>query len=355
MSIFKKAATSVKIGNMKVGEGSPSFIIAEIGNNHNGDYYLAKRSIEEAKKAGANAVKFQKRFVNETFTKEMRDKPQTKDQVFGKTYGEYREKLELTEDEFMKLKKYSDELGILFFATPFDHKSVDLLERVGVDLYKIASFDVTNIPLLEYVAKKGKPIILSLGMADQYEIDEAIETILNYNNQLIVLHCISIYPTPDEKLNLSIINLLKERYDPIPVGYSGHESDILPTMTAIGLGAKCIERHFTLDKSLPGPDHAMSLTYEEFKKLVEGIRRVEKSLGNPIKVVWEEELKVRQKHGKSIVAKTDIPLGTVITESMVMCKSPGYGLKPNQLSLVIGKKAVSEIQADTVILLNHIK
>jgi sialic acid synthase SpsE len=158
----KRLPSVVKLANKSVGEGQPVFFIAEIGNNHNGDYFLAKKSIEEAVKAGADAVKFQKRFIDEVFTKEMQNTPQTKDIIYGKTYGEYRSNLELSEEDFMKLKSYAEELGVLFFATPFDMKSVDFLERVGVPFYKIASFDTTNIPLLEYVAQKGKPIILSL-------------------------------------------------------------------------------------------------------------------------------------------------------------------------------------------------
>lgn len=343
------------VGEKYIGAGAPCFFIAEIGNNHNGDYYLAKRTIEEAQKAGADAVKFQKRHIQETFAKELRDMPQTKDQIFGKTYGEYREHLELTEDEFIKLKAYAEELGLIFFATPFDHKSVDFLERVGVELYKIASFDNTNIPLLEYIAQKGKPIILSVGMADQDEADEAIETILKYNDQLVVLYCVSIYPTPDEKLNLATLSMLKERYSPIPIGYSGHEKDFVPTLTSVTLGAKCVERHFTIDKSLPGPDHAtVSINPEEFKKMVLDTRRIETILGKPGKVLWEEEIKTRQKHGKSVVAKVDIKKGTVLTKDMLVCKSPGYGIKPKDLNSIVGKKTTKDLSADSILLLEYI-
>ncbi len=263
---------TIKIGNKTVGEGQPVFFIAEIGNNHNGDFFLAKKSIEEAAKNGADAVKFQKRFIDEVFTKELQDQPQTKDQVYGKTYGEYRSNLELSEDDFVKLKKVADDLGVIFFITPFDKKSVDLIESIGVDVYKIASFDTTNIPLLEYVASKGKPVILSVGMATLDEVDLAVKTIININKQLILMHCISVYPTPDDQLNLATITFLKERYFPIPVGYSGHERDILPSLASVMLGSKCIERHFTLDKKLPGPDHAtVSLEPEEFKNMAKRI------------------------------------------------------------------------------------
>lgn len=352
---IRQALPKVKIGNRHVGEGEPAYFIAEIGNNHNGDFYLAKRTIEEAVAAGADAVKFQKRFVEETFARELLEKPQTKDQVYGKTYGEYRKALELDKDEFVKLKQYAESLGTTFFATPFDFSSVDFLEDVGVSLYKIASFDCTNLPLLEYVAKKGKPMIVSTGMSSIEEIDEAVETVLKYNNQLIVLHCVSIYPAVDEKIHLRSIPFFKERYHPIPIGYSGHERDYVPTLAAITLGAKCVERHITLDKKMPGPDHAtVSIGPDEFKTMVASARRIEKSLGSPRSAVLEEEMTTRHKHAKSIVSRVAIPAGTVITADMVMCKSPGYGLRPRQLPQVIGAKSAKAIPVDTVLTEEHV-
>lgn len=346
----KNLPNKVKIGNKRVGEGEPVFFIAEIGNNHNGDYYLAKRSIEEAARAGADAVKLQKRFINETFARELIDKPQNKDQIFGKTYGEYRQALELNQEEFAKLKALSDTLGVIFFATPFDKKSTDFLEEIGVPVYKVASFDVTNLPLLEYVAKKGKPMFLSTGMCTIEELDEAVDTILKHNDQLIIKHCVSVYPSPDEKINLKTIPLLKERYAPLPIGYSGHEQDTLPTLAAVTLGAASVERHFTLDRALPGPDHAtVSIESETFSSMVRDTRRIEKAFGEPVKKITEEEKKTREKHSKSIVSAAAIPSGTVISASMLTCKSPGYGLKPNMLEKVIGKKAKIDIPLDTVI------
>lgn len=347
---FSNLPSRVKIGDTYVGEKEPVYFIAEIGNNHNGDFYLAKRTIDEAVKAGANAVKFQKRFVDETFTKELLDKPQTKDQIYGTTYGEYRKALELSKEDFIKLKAYATSLGVTFFATPFDHSSADFLEEVGQDLYKIASFDVTNLPLLEHVAKKGKPMILSTGMSSMEEIDEAVETILKHNNQLIILHCVSIYPTPDEKFNLATIPHLAERYHPLPVGYSGHEQDFIPTLAAISLGAKCVERHLTLDKAMPGPDHAtVSIEPDQFKSMVDSTRRIEKAIGVVRSDVSPDEMGTRNKHSKSIVTRRPIAAGTVIAADMIMCKSPGYGLKPRMIPSIIGKKVKQDIAGDTVI------
>ncbi len=347
--------TKIKIGNTYVGKGERAYFIAEIGNNHNGDFYLAKRTIEEAVQAGANAVKFQKRFINETFARELREKPQTKDQIYGKTYGEYRQALELDKEEFKKLKVYAEGLGVTFFATPFDHKSADFLEEVGQDVYKIASFDVTNLPLLEHVAKKGKPVILSTGMSNIEEVDEAVKTILTYNKELMILHCVSIYPSAEDKLNLCTIPFFQERYHPLPIGYSGHEQDYMPTLAAISLGAKVVERHITLDKAMPGPDHAtVSIDPKEFAAMVAGSRRIERALGVARSEVLLEEMTTRNKHSKSIVSTMRIPAGTIITASMVMCKSPGYGLKPNMLGNIIGKKVNVDIEEDSVVMHDHI-
>jgi len=340
----------IQIGNKWVGEGEPAYFIAEIGNNHNGDFYLAKRTIEEAVKAGADAVKFQKRFVDETFAKELLEKPQVKDQIYGKTYGEYRKALELDKEEFIKLKSFAEGLGVTFFATPFDKSSADFLEEVGQDVYKIASFDVTNLPLLEHVAKKGKPVILSTGMSSVEEVDEAVETILKHNKNLIVLHCVSIYPSAEDKLNLRTIPFYQERYAPLPIGYSGHEQDFIPTLAAISLGAKCVERHITLDKAMPGPDHAtVSIEPDEFKAMVAGARRIEHALGVARCEVLPDEMKTREKHSKSIVSTAHIPAGTFIAANMIMAKSPGYGIKPRLIPDLIGKKAAVDIEPDAVI------
>ena len=351
----RRRSKSVKVGGKTIGDGNPTFFVAEIGNNHNGDYFLAKKSIEEAVKSGADAVKLQKRFIDDVFTKELQDQPQTKDQIYGKTYGEYRRKLELSGEDFVNLKKVSDDLGVVFFATPFDTKSADLLERVGVELYKIASFDCTNIPLLEHVARKGKPIILSVGMSTLPEADLAVETILKYNDQLILMHCVSVYPTPDERLNLCTISFLQERYGDLPIGYSGHEQDILPSVASVVLGANVVERHFTLDKRLPGPDHAtISLEPQEFGAMVRDARRIEKALGIPEKVLYDEERKVRDKHSKSIVSKRRIPAGTVITADLLAFKSPGHGFKPYEVGKVVGLLAKTDIPEDTVITKEHL-
>jgi sialic acid synthase SpsE len=338
------------VGGKAVGPGEPVFVVAEIGNNHNGDLNLAKKLIAEAAKLGANAVKFQKRFIEETFVKEMREKKQTKTLAFGRTYGEYRQRLEFDLAQFRELKDFADKLGVFFFVTPFDFKSVEFLEELGVAAYKISSFDVTNWPLLELVAKKNKPIFLSTGMCTLEELDEAVKTILKYNNKLIINHCVSTYPTPPEEINLKNIETLIKRYQPLPVGYSGHETGILPTLLACAMGACTVERHLTLDKGLPGPDHAtVSIDLNELKDLVSYLRGLEIMLGDRQKIVRQGEVATREKHSKSIVAKVFIPAGTTIGIEMLTFKSPGSGLKPSQLNALLGKMAKINIEEDTVI------
>jgi sialic acid synthase len=347
--LLNRLPAKVKVQTFYVGEGRPVFVIAEIGNNHNGDFELAKRSILAAKEAGADAVKFQKRDMEELLSKEMRDMPYVNERSFGKTYGEHRAKQELSKEQYIELKEYSESLGVVFFATPFDKASADVLESIGVHAYKIASFDVTNLPLLIHVAKKDKPILLSTGASTLEEMDAAIETILSYNNRLIVNHCTSLYPTPDDHIDLRMVNVLKERYRPLPVGYSGHELDILATVASIALGASTVERHFTLDKKMHGSDHHMSIEPREFKEMVSQIRRMEVLLGSDSKRVYSEEVPIRHKHGKSIVSSRDIPAGAILSEELLTFKIPGHGINPAQIDMVLGRKAKVMIPADTII------
>ncbi len=347
--LFGVLPARVKIGTRPVGEGHPVFIIAEIGNNHNGDFDLAMRTIKAAADAGADAVKFQKRDVDALLSKEMKEMPYINERSFGKTYAEHRRNQELTIEDYKKLNDYTESLGMLFFATPHDIASADELESMGVHAYKIASFDVTNRPLLEHVAKKGKPIVLSTGGSTLEEIDTAIETILAHNNRLIVNHCTSMYPTPDENLDLHMVKTLRQRYAPLPVGYSGHEPDILPTIVAVGMGAHTVERHFTLDRAMKGSDHHMSIDPSMFKEMSESIRRIEKCLGSLEKRIHEGEMAARNKLAKSIVAARDIKKGQRITAGDLLTKIPGHGINPKHLDTIVGRIAEEDISVDTML------
>ncbi|OGG50610.1 hypothetical protein A2704_05045 [Candidatus Kaiserbacteria bacterium RIFCSPHIGHO2_01_FULL_54_36b] len=339
-----------------VGYGHPTYFIAEVGINHNGDFFLAKRAVERAAKAGAHAVKFQRRAVQDLWVKEVRDLPQTRNELQGYTYGEYKAAAELKDDAFPKLMEFAGSFGIDFFVTPFEEKSVDFLETIDMPFYKISSFEITNIPLIEYIARLKKPIILSTGMATLEEVDEAVITVLKHHGNLLLMHCVSVYPSPDDVINLKTMVEFRDRYAPIPVGYSGHEQDILPSLAAVALGAPIVERHLTLSHNLPGPDHAtVSLDPDQFAELVRDAGRVWRILGTGGKDLIDLEKPVRDKHAKSIVTKRRIPKGTIITRDMVTFKCPGYGFKPTETSLVVGKRAAIDIEDDTLIKREHIE
>ncbi len=342
----------IKIESKSVGYKHPVFIIAEIGNNHNGDFDLAIRTIRAAAESGADAVKFQKRDVDALLSKEMKEMPYENERSFGKTYGEHRRNQELSIEDYKKLKEYTESLDMIFFATPHDIASADALEGIGVQAFKIASFDVTNHPLLIHIAKKNKPILLSTGGSSLEEMDKAIKTILKHNKNLIVNHCTSMYPTPDEHIDLHMVETLKTRYAPLPIGYSGHEPDILPTIVSVGMGATTVERHFTLDKTMKGSDHHMSIDPPMFREMVDSIRRIETCLGSAEKRIHEGELPVRNKLFKSIVAARHIKKGERIRAEDLLTKIPGNGIHPKHMDSLVGKIAETDIPADTMLPLN---
>ncbi len=347
----------IDVYNKIVGRGQPTFVIAEIGNNHNGNLELAKKTIMAAAFAGADAVKFQKRFLNEVFTEELLSTPQTSSRSLGETYGQYRQSLELTEEQLVELRNFSHSLGLAFGVTPFDLKSVDFLANIGMDFWKVASFDATHPQLLEAVAKQGQPIFLSTGMSTLEERDNAVDAILKFNSQLIVLHCVSVYPTPPEDLNIGAVSTLLKRYDDLPVGYSGHEEGFVPTVAAVAIGACVVERHLTTDKTLPGPDHAtVSLNPIEFHQMVWEIRKIEKAIADKRIYLHPGEEKHRKKHAKNIVAKVAVSAGTILTEDMIAFKSTGRGgIKPDLINTVVGRVAKVDMAPDFVILEEHLE
>lgn len=337
----------VKIGRRYVGPGEPVFVIAEVGINHNGDLEIAKKLIDAAKEAGADAVKFQKRTAEEILTKEGLEKPYTSPHAFAPTYGEHRRKLEFSESQYKEVKSYAENKGILFFASVWDPKSADFMGEFDVDAYKIPSADVINTPLLKYVSQKNKPVLLSTGMSTEEEIDEAVQAILKHNDRLILFHCVSLYPCPDDKINLAFMDVLRNRYYPLPVGYSGHEMGLIPTLAAVSRGARIVERHLTLDKTMKGSDHAASLEPQQFKELVQGIRAIEASLGAAEKIMYPELVPLREKLAKSVVAKVAIPAGTIMTADMLAVKGPGHGVKPSQMTELLGRVAQIDIVVDS--------
>jgi sialic acid synthase SpsE len=353
--LLGKLPSRVKIGTRYVGPGEPVFIIAEAGINHNGSVDLAKKLIDAAVEAGVDAIKFQKRTTKDILTKDGLDKPYNSPNAFAPTYGEHRDALEFGEPEYQVLTAYAKEKGILMFASVWDKKSADFIERFDMAAYKIPSADVTNVDLLAYVAQKNRPILLSTGMSTEEEIEDAVKAILQHNTRLILFHCVSLYPCKPEILNMRYMQTLRKRYKPLPVGYSGHETDLLPTLAAVARDAVIVERHLTLDKTMKGSDHSASLDPQEFKELVRSIREIEKVLGKDEKILYPELLPLREKLGKSVVSAVEIPKGTRITEKMLMAKGPGNGISPAKLKSVVGIIAQETIPADKVLPLEVLK
>lgn len=338
-------ADHVQVGTRLIGAGQPVFVIAEIGLNHNGDPELAAQLIRTAAACGVDAVKFQKRDSHALLTQELYDSPYTAWYSYGTTYGEHREALELSSADLAKLRDLAESLNVVFFASAWDLPSVDVCEDLGVPLYKIASADVTNTPLIERLTATGKPLIMSTGMSTEAEVAAAVDTVLAVHDQLILLHCVSTYPSEFEEINLETIPWLRQRFG-LPVGYSGHERGIAVSSASVALGACCVERHFTLDRASKGPDHAASLEAPGLMKLVRDIRAIERARGSVRAGLSEREHAVRAKLGKSLVAARDLPAGHVLTAADLVAKSPGTGISPNALHALIGRPLSRGLQAD---------
>ena len=280
--------------NKMIGENETPFIIAEIGNNHNGNLDTAKELIKTAKEAGADAVKFQVKNIEKSFSKELLDLTYVNENSFGKTYREHKMALEFSEEQMKELYDFASKMSIICFSTPFDIDSVDMLERIGNPIYKISSFHVTDLKLIEYVCQTKKPIIISTGMSTIEEIDKAVELIKKFTKDFIIMHCVSCYPTEDKDVNLNIIPTLKNRYN-CPIGYSGHERGIAITASTVLLGCCAIERHFTLDRTMKGPDHASSVEPVGLNDIVTRSKKFFSAMGTSKKDVLDCELKNRKK------------------------------------------------------------
>ena len=319
---------NLNIGNKVVGEGEPTFIIAEAGSNHDGKLEQAKRLIDIASEAGADAIKFQAFKADKIFN-----------EVKKKNIVDKLKNLELHEDWYKELFEYANKKKMIFIASAFDEDSADLLDDLGIAAYKVASYELTHIPLLEHIARKNKPVILSTGMATESEVRDAVECIYSTENkQVIILHCVSQYPAEPANINLKSLLALKRIFE-CPIGFSDHTATIYAPIAAVALGATVIEKHFTLDKSLPGPDHVYALEPAELKQMVTGIREVEKMLGTEEIKPAECEINEREWR-RAIYAACDIPEGTIITKNrlMIVRPSPEGSLAPKYLKVLLGKE-----------------
>lgn len=332
---------SISLGGKPIGEGSPCFIIAEIGANHNRSYDLALRHIDAAVEAGADAVKFQIYSADTLFSKKT-----PVHSSYNKDLHTLISEIETPRDWLPNLASYCKEKGILFFATPFDHKAVDELDEVS-DFFKIASFEIVDLDLLGYCASKGKPMIISTGLANMEEIQDAYITCRNAGNeQIVFLQCASVYPAPAHIINLRSMETIRRAFGTV-VGLSDHTPGVHVSVAAVAMGASVVEKHFTLDRSMEGPDHPFAIEPGELKELVRQIRDVESAMGDGRKLgPSEEEMEFYEKGRRSLHASCDIPAGTVITEEMLTCKRPGYGIFSKHKKNVIGRTAKNDIEKD---------
>ncbi len=347
--------TNLTIEQHDINQNTDCYVIAEIGCNHQGDIEKAKSIITKAKQAGANAVKLQKRDNKNLFTQSMFDMPYINENSFGKTYGEHREFLELNRAEYIELQKHAEGLNITLFATPFDFKSVDFLADLNMPAYKIASGDITNIPLIEYVAKLGKPLLVSTGGATLEDVKRAYETIMPINSALCILQCTSSYPAEPEDMNLNVINTYRENFKDIIIGLSDHQNGIAMALVGYVLGARVIEKHFTINRGWKGTDQAFSLEFAGLEKLVRDLQRARSAMGNGIKSLTEKEKNPIFKLGKKIVAARTIETNTIITKNDLAIKSPGDGLAPYNLKSVIGKTTTKTFTTEEDIDRNYLK
>ena len=336
---------------MQGGEETMSvFIIAEAGVNHNGSLVLAKKLVDAAKDAGADCVKFQtfvsKNIVSKNAVKAEYQKQQTEPE---ESQQDMLKKLELSFDEFVELNEYCKSKSIEFMSTAFDFDSIDFLDGLEMGTWKIPSGDITNLPYLIKIAKLNKPVILSTGMSTMVDIRSAIKALKeNGATELTVLHCTTEYPTPFEDVNLRAMNTIKEEFG-VKVGYSDHTKGIEVPIAAVALGATVIEKHFTLDRNMEGPDHKASLEPNELKAMVDSIRHIELALGNGMKQPAESEKKNMAVARKSIIASKDIKAGDIFTEENLTVKRPGDGISPMRWFDIIGKPAPRDFEEDELI------
>lgn len=335
---------SLQIGARRIGANEPCYVIAEIGLNHNGDLSIAKQLVDAAVAAGADAVKFQKRKLSETYREEILSQPRHGEQGLQYIVPLLVE-FELSDDDFRTLHDYARAKGITFMCTPWDLGSVDFLETLQLDGYKIGSPDMTNFPLIEHVAKTGKPLLLSTGMSTEDEIRRTIGFLETLGVPYALFHCVSTYPAAPEEINLRFLHTLHE-WSGVPVGYSGHDVGTSISLAAVAMGARMLEKHLTLDRTMRGPDHKASLEPADFAAQVQMVREVELALGVPRRWLTRGETLNRRTLAKSLVAATPIAAGTVVERGMIASKSPGLGVSPQLIDRLVGRTLTRSLERD---------
>ena len=340
----------VMIDHWKIGPGCRCFIIAEAGVNHNGDINIARKLVDVAVDAGADAVKFQT-FKAEKVVSPSAPKAEYQLQATDKTESQYAmlKRLELSAQMHRQLFDYCQDRQILFLSTPFDVESVDLLESLGVSAFKVSSGEITNHPLLFHIAKMNKPIILSTGMSTLLDVAQAVKVINETGNQdIVLLHCVSNYPADPKDVNLRAMETMENAFQ-LPVGYSDHTPGIEVALAAVALGACVIEKHFTLDRNAPGPDHRASLEPEEIKTMIKGIRIVESALGDGRKEPAPSEMNTASVARRSLVALRDLKAGDILTTEDFAIRRPGTGLQPSMAPYVVGLTLREDVKTGNVL------
>lgn len=341
-----KKKRHLKIGSREIHDEADCFIVAEIGHNHQGDMKTCKELFKKAKECGVDAVKLQKRHNRKLYTKDYYHFVYTSENAFGRTYGLHREALEFDKDEYLELKRYAEKLGLIFFATAFDFESAEFLQEIDVPCFKIASGDLAHIHLLEHIARFGKPMVISTGGAGFEDVKRAYEAIIPINKNFAFLQCTSCYPADFAELDLHVIKTYRDEFSEHIIGWSGHDNGIAMAVAAYVLGARIIEKHFTLNRAMKGTDHPFSLEPVGMRKLVRDLRRARMALGDGKKKRYESEKPAILKMGKKIVAAKVLRKGHVIKRKDLAFKSPGDGLSPHHAKHFYGKKLKKSLKKD---------
>lgn len=334
------------IDGRQIQDDGDCYIIAEIGHNHQGNVETAMEMFRVAKACGADAVKLQKRNNHELYTKALFNKPYEHENSYGKTYGEHREALEFGWEEYSDLMSYAKEIGITLFSTAFDFSSAEFLAKLDMPAFKIASGDLKNTPLLKYVAELEKPIVLSTGGGTMEDVQRAYDAIMPINTELCILQCTAGYPAAFDELNLRVISTYRQRFPTNVVGFSSHDNGIAMVLAAYMLGARVVEKHFTLNHTWKGNDHAFSLEPTGLGKMIRDLRRVKVALGNGVKRTYESEVNPLIKMGKKLVAAKLLSKGHSIRRRDVAIKSPGDGIPPYEIEKIIGRTTIRDLKQD---------
>ena len=334
------------IDGRRIADDEDCYVIAEVGHNHQGSVETCKQLIDAAKQVGADAVKLQKRQNQSLFTKTMLESAYNSENAFAETYGRHRECLEFDRDAYQAVKAHADKVGITLFATAFDRESADFLTDLDMPAFKMASGDITNTPLLRYVASLGKPMIISTGGADMADVERAYEAIHPINSQLCILQCTAGYPPAWDELNLKVIETFRSAFPDTVIGLSSHDSGIAMALAAYMLGSRVVEKHFTLNRAMKGTDHSFSLEPPGLRRVVRDLQRARLALGDGVKRQYPSEEKPLYKMAKKLVAARSLPAGHVLSANDIAIKSPNDGLPPYEFDRLVGGKLLQPLAAD---------